>query len=70
MFYLIHGDDEFTSREQLKTLRQKDTFGYNQDIYNGVDADLKKIIITINTLPFLSEQRLVVIDGLPKKRRS
>ncbi|HEY4035451.1 MAG TPA: DNA polymerase III subunit delta [Ktedonobacteraceae bacterium] len=69
MFYLMHGDDEFTSREQLKTLRHKDTFGYNQDIYSGGDTDLKKIIITINTLPFLSEQRLVVIDGLPKKKR-
>jgi len=70
MFYLMHGDDEFTSREQLKTLRQKDTFGYNQDIYNGAEGDLKKITITMNTLPFLSEQRLVLIDGLPKKKRS
>lgn len=70
MFYLMHGDDEFTSREQLKTLRQKDSFGYNQDIYNGAEGDLKKITITMNTLPFLSEQRLVLIDGLPKKKRS
>ncbi|HWS84768.1 MAG TPA: DNA polymerase III subunit delta [Ktedonobacteraceae bacterium] len=70
MFYLMHGDDEFTSREQLKTLRQKDTFGYNQDIYNGAEGNLKKITITMNTLPFLSEQRLVLIDGLPKKKRS
>lgn len=70
MFYLLHGDDEFTSRQQLKTLRQKEIFGYNQDIYNGVEGDLKKITITMNTLPFLSEQRLVVIDGLPKKKRS
>ena len=69
MFYLMHGDDEFTSREQLKILRQKDVFGYNQDIYHGADANLKQILITINTLPFLSEQRLVVIDGLPKKKR-
>jgi DNA polymerase-3 subunit delta len=70
MFYLLHGDDEFTSRQQLKILRQKDIFGYNQDIYNGVEGDLKKITITTNTLPFLSEQRLVVIEGLPKKKRS
>ncbi len=69
MFYLIHGDDEFTSREQLKTLRHKDAFGYNQDIYNGGEGDLKKITMTTNTLPFLSEQRLVVIEGLPKKKR-
>src|SRR5260370_26205525 len=70
MFYLLHGDDEFTSREQLKTLRQKDTFGYNLDTYNGAEVDLKKIILTINTLPFLSEQRLGVIDGMLKKKRS
>ena len=70
MFYLIHGDDEFTSREQLKTLRHKDTFGYNQDFYNGAEGDWKQVTITINTLPFLSDQRLVVIDGLPKKKRS
>ena len=69
MFYLMHGDDEFTSREQLKILRQKDTFGYNQDIYNGAEGDLKKITITMNTLPFLSEQRLVLIDGLPKRNK-
>src|SRR5260370_33202160 len=70
MVYVLDGDEEFKSREQLKTLRQKDTFGYNLDTYNGAEVDLKKIILTINTLPFLSEQRLVVIDGLPKKKRS
>jgi DNA polymerase-3 subunit delta len=69
MFYLLHGEDEFTSREQLKQLRQKGDFGYNQDTYNGTEVDLKTIIITTNTLPFLSEQRLVVLDGLPKKKR-
>lgn len=69
MFYLLHGEDEFTSREQLKQLRQKGDFGYNQDTYNGAEVDLKTIIITSNTLPFLSEQRLVVLDGLPKKKR-
>jgi DNA polymerase-3 subunit delta len=69
MFYLLHGEDEFTSREQLRQLRQKSDFGYNQDTYNGADVDLKTIIITTTTLPFLSEQRLVVLDGLPKKKR-
>jgi len=69
MFYLLHGEDEFTSREQLKKLRQQGDFGYNQDTYSGADVDLKTIIITTNTLPFLSEQRLVVLDGLPRKKR-
>jgi DNA polymerase-3 subunit delta len=69
MFYLLHGEDEFTSREQLKQLRQKGDFGYNQDTYSGTEVDLKTIIMTTSTLPFLSEQRLVVLDGLPKKKR-
>ncbi len=70
MFYLLHGDDEFTSREQLKQLRQQGGFDYNQDTYNGAEVDLKTIIMTSNTLPFLTEQRLVVVEGLPKKKRS
>lgn len=69
MFYLLHGEDEFTSREQLRQLRQKGDFGYNQDTYSGTDVELKTVIMTSSTLPFLSEQRLVVLDGLPKKKR-
>jgi DNA polymerase-3 subunit delta len=69
MFYLLHGENEFTSREHLKTLRQKDDFGYNQDTYMGTEVDAKTVTMTISTLPFLSEKRLVIIDGLPKKKR-
>jgi DNA polymerase-3 subunit delta len=69
MFYLLHGDDEFTSREQLKKLRQQGDFEYNQDSYNGADVDLTTLIITTNTLPFLTEQRLVIVEGLPKRKR-
>ena len=69
MFYLLHGDDEFTNREQLKKLRLQGDFGYNQDTYDGAGVDLNTVIITSNTLPFLSEQRLVVVEGLPKKKR-
>lgn len=69
MFYLLHGDDEFTTREQLKKLRSQGDFGYNQDTYDGAGVDLNTVIITSNTLPFLSEQRLVIVEGLPKKKR-
>lgn len=69
MFYLLHGEDEFTSREHLKKLRQQGDFGFNQDIYSGADSDVKAIVMSSNTLPFLSEQRLIVVDGLPKRKR-
>src|SRR5437660_7786341 len=69
MFYLLHGDDEFTNREHLKKLRLQGNFEYNQDTFNGGEVDLATITATCNTLPFLAEQRLVVVEGLPKKRR-
>ncbi len=69
MFYLLHGNDEFTCREQLKKLRQQGNFEYNQDTYVGGEVDLKTITATCSTLPFLTDQRLVVVIGLPKKRR-
>src|SRR5258706_3860399 len=69
MFYLLHGNDEFTCREQLKKLRQQGNFEYNQDTYAGGEVDLKTITATCSTLPFLTDQRLVVVMGLPKKRR-
>lgn len=69
MFYLLHGNDEFTCREHMKRLRQQGDFAYNQDRYNGGEVSLTTLITACNTLPFLSEQRLVILDGLPKKRR-
>src|SRR5205823_14352480 len=70
MFYLLHGDDEFTNRDQLKKLRQQGNFEFNQDTYNGAEVDLTTLIITTNTMPFLTEQRLVIVEGLPKRKRS
>jgi len=69
MFYLLHGNDEFTCREQLKKLRRQGNFDYNQDTYYGGEVSLMTLTATCNTIPFLAEQRLVVLEGLPKRRR-
>ncbi len=69
MFYLLHGNDEFTCREQLKKLRRQGDFAYNQDHYIGGEVPLATLTATCSTFPFLSEQRLVILEGLPKKRR-
>ncbi len=69
MFYLLHGEDEFSSRELLKKLRTQGDFGFNEDVFNGTEVDLKNVVMSSNTLPFLSEQRLIIVDGLPKKKR-
>jgi DNA polymerase-3 subunit delta len=69
MFYLFHGDDEFTNREQVRKLRHAGKFEYNQDTYDGTDVDLSNVLITLDTMPFLTDQRLVVVEGLPKRKR-
>ncbi len=69
MFYLFHGDDEFTSREQVKKLQRSGNFDYNQDTYNGAEVDFATITTTTDTMPFLTEQRFVLIEGLPKRKR-
>jgi DNA polymerase-3 subunit delta len=69
MFYLLHGNDEFTCREQLKKLCRQGNFEFNQDTYSGGEVDMMTITATCNTFPFLSDQRLVILDGLPKRRR-
>jgi DNA polymerase-3 subunit delta len=69
MFYLLHGDDEFTLREHVKTIRRQGNFEYNQDSHYGGETPLATITATCDTLPFLTDNRLVVVYGLPKKRR-
>ncbi|HEV2236827.1 MAG TPA: DNA polymerase III subunit delta [Ktedonobacterales bacterium] len=70
MFYLFHGKDEFSMREELARLRAAGGFEHNQDAFAGEDADLAAITVTCATLPFLSARRLVVVEGLPKRRRA
>lgn len=69
MFLLLYGEDEFSAREELDRLREQGGFDFNQDTFTGADADIDQIRVTANTLPFLSERRLVVVLGLPKPKR-
>lgn len=69
MFLLLYGDDEFSAREELARLRASGGFDFNQDVFTGDEADLAQIRAICDTLPFLSERRLVVVLGLPKPKR-
>ena len=69
MFILLSGKDEFSANEELTRLRASDDFGYNQDTFAGEGADLAAIRNACDTMPFLAEKRLVVVEGLPKPRK-
>jgi DNA polymerase-3 subunit delta len=70
MYNLFHGPDEFTMREELARLRTDAIFGLNVDVFSGADAELASILAVCDTYPFLSERRLVIVDGLPKRKRA
>jgi DNA polymerase-3 subunit delta len=69
MFLLFHGPDEFSAREALAQVRSAHDFGYSQDVF-APDASLEAVLAACDTVPFLSEQRLVVVEGLPKRKRA
>lgn len=70
MFILLSGDDEFSAHEELARIRASADFGYNQDFFAGETADLAVIRNTCDTMPFLAEKRLVVLESLPKPPKS
>jgi DNA polymerase-3 subunit delta len=69
MFILLHGPNEFSASEELARLRASGGYEFNQDIFDGATTDLATIRNTAGTVPFLSERRLVVVRGLPKRKR-
>lgn len=69
MFIVLHGLDGFTSRVSLAKLLANPRFAYNIERFDGAAADLNAIRMACETLPFLAEARLIVVDGLPKPKR-
>ena len=68
MLYLFYGDDEFGMREALVELRSRlDADGSletNTSRLNGREASLQEVLGACNTVPFLGDTRLVIVDGL------
>ncbi len=69
MCLLLHGPAEFMAHEELAALRATGQFDLNENEYEGDATDLGQIFMTCDTLPFLSERRLVIVNGLPKPKR-
>src|SRR5215469_5990194 len=70
MFILLHGPDEFSARVELDRLRaENDPDSFSTDMFRGAETNLEAILASCDTLPFLSERRLVIVLGLPRKRR-
>lgn len=65
--YLLHGPEEFTKEEALNQMIGKLGFGayteLNCQIIDGAESTVDEIIAASETLPFLSERRLVAVKN-------
>ncbi len=69
MILYFYGEDTFRSREYLRESiaqfkKQRDPKGYNTLTLDGKKISSGKLFAEINTIPFLSEKRLVVVENL------
>jgi len=73
MFYLLHGDDEFSCGEALGQLRKRmgdpTMAELNTARFNGREVSLAELQQACSTLPLFSDRRLVIVDGLLTRLR-
>ncbi len=71
--YLIVGADELKREFVVKRLndrmRQLGDLDFNKDVFTGASLDADTLIGACNTLPFMSEKRLVVVSDAEKMKK-
>lgn len=68
MYYILHGEDEFTRSEQVKALREKMGDPQFADLnitwLDGRKATVSEIAHACDAMPFLLDKRLVIVEGM------
>lgn len=68
MYYIFHGDDEFSLAEALGSLVDRmgdpEMVDINTTRLDGRSADLSELIHACDAVPFLGERRLVVVERM------
>lgn len=67
MVYLIHGEDDFLSSEKLLFFKNgsiKKYGDFNVTGFSEENLDMNRILNEINSLPFLGEKRVVILEGI------
>jgi DNA polymerase-3 subunit delta len=67
-FYILHGEDELASSEALKSLLARvgppELAALNTTIFDGPLLTMTELKNACDTIPFMSQRRLVVVHGL------
>lgn len=68
--YLIYGDEELLLERAVARLRSRlqevADLDFNLDVFDGETADADDIVSAANTLPFMSEKRLIVVRNVDR----
>ena len=68
MFYLFHGEDEFSRSETLAGLKEKmgdpGLAELNTTIFDGSKVTLGELQHACGSVPFMADRRLVIVEGL------
>ncbi len=66
-FYVLHGDDIFSLEEEVALMRQRmgdpATASLNMVSFDGKSAGIADVFNAVSAYPFLSDRRLVIVDG-------
>ncbi len=68
MFYIFDGDDEFSRQEEVASLQARlgpaDMLSLNTSRFDGRTVKFEELRHACDTIPFLAESRLVIVEGL------
>jgi len=68
MFYLFHGEDEFSRSETLADFKKKmgdpGLAELNTTVFDGSKVTLSELQHVCDSIPFMAERRLVIVEGL------
>jgi DNA polymerase-3 subunit delta len=68
MFYLLHGEDEFAHSETLNDFKTRmgdpQFVALNTTVLDGRKVTLDELKHTCDSVPFMSDRRLVIVEGL------
>ncbi len=67
-FYVLHGSDEFRLRAAVQKMREQmgdpTTADLNTVTLDGKTASVANVLSAIRAMPFLSDKRLVIVEGM------
>ena len=79
MYYILHGEDEFSRSEQIKKFRAQmgdpQFADLNTSQLDGRKVTLSELQHACDAVPFLSDKRLVIVEGMlarfePRRKKS